>query len=364
MNLRSLDGAVIARCLRDLAGETFSNDGRSPSNFEELLLRTFGRTMCDIFMLPYNRKMWRRALDSLAPSGFTWTIARPDFEKVVHGALNKRNGYSPYNARGWYPQPPEGAEHRGMELIARRLARHAPNLRMGHAVEQIDPVSKTVIASSHGRRIRFSYGHVCVSTLPLPYTVNCCTTAPPQLRDACRTLTRNRVYTAAFSIKGPRPRDRGHWRYYADESILFTRLVYMHEFDPLSAPADGWGIMAEITERAEQPIGAAGDILWRARADLERVGAIPRQCRVVDQNLIVADPAYVVFTPENQRVVAAARSFLETQGILTVGRYGRWEYSSMAQVMHDGMQLGKMIQSELASDLPSGIDEGAASRVA
>jgi protoporphyrinogen oxidase len=364
MNLGSLDDDVIARSLRDLAAATFSDDTSKPVHFEELLVRMFGQTMCDIFMLPYNRKMWRRPLNSLAPAGFTWNIAHPDFNDVVRGALARSSGFAPYNARGWYPRPPEGAPLRGMELISQRLARLIPNLLLNHTVEEIDPINKTVIVSALGQTARYSYQHECVSTLPLPQTVLRCKNAPPRLRDACRTLTHNRVYTAAFSIKGPRPQDRGHWRYYADESVLFTRLVYMHEFDPHSAPADGWGLMAEITERSECPIGSARDILATCVEDLGRVGAIPEGCEIVDQNLILADPAYVVFTPENQSVVSESRGFLESQGVLTVGRYGRWEYSSMMQVIRDGLAVGRGIASQLGATLDVVSDDDVESRVA
>ncbi len=356
MNLGSLDADVIARCLRDLAEATFSANASTPTNFEDLLIRTFGRTMCDIFMLPYNRKMWRRPLDTLAPAGFTWNIAHPDFEKVVRGALSGSGEYAPYNARGWYPRPPEDAPLRGMELISQRLAGLAPNLLLEHSVKRIDPVAKTVHVSSFGEELCFSYSRGCVSTLPLPLTVAMCTNAPSDLRRACSGLTHNRVFTAAFSIKGSRPEGRGLWRYYADESVLFTRLIYMHEFDPLSAPADGWGLMAEITEPAEHPIGTANDMLSKCREGLSRVGALPADCEIVDEHLILADPAYVVFTPENQGVVAEARAFLRSEGIHTVGRYGRWEYSSMAQVMRDGIAVGREIASQLQSNSYSSAD--------
>jgi len=70
--------------------------------------------------------------------------------------------------------------------------------------------------------------------------------------------------------------------------------------------------------------------------EVEKVGMLPTGCRVVHSQVIVSDPAYVVFTPENQAIMQRARAFLEEAGVFPLGRYGRWEYSSMGQVMRDG----------------------------
>jgi len=109
MHLAGLPPAIIRRCLSDLAQVTFSSGAAPIENFEEHLLATFGRGMCDAFLFPYNHKMWRRDLDTLAPSGFQWTITPPDFEQVLAGALETEPSFRPYNAHGEYPRPPVGA---------------------------------------------------------------------------------------------------------------------------------------------------------------------------------------------------------------------------------------------------------------
>jgi hypothetical protein len=40
-----------------------------------------------------------------------------------------------------------------------------------------------------------------------------------------------------------------------------------------------------------------------------------------------------------QTIVEHAIAHLHSRGVLPLGRYGRWEYSSMAQVMSDGFAL-------------------------
>lgn len=338
MNLHGLDAEVVVRCLHDLARVTFGDPQPAPRNFHDVLLSTFGREMCDLFLFPYNRKVYRRPLEELAPAGFQWTITPPDFDSVLRGALGMTRGHNAYNANGWYPRPPRGAAVRGMELLTRALAAHTHDLKLEHAVQSIDAKRRIVVARNGALRT-FGYRRAC-STLPLPLTVALCDQAPADLKRACASLPFNRVITVAFCMEGPRPIGQGHWRYYADEDVIFNRLIFPHEFDPLNAPDDGWGLMAEITLPGTQPMPDAREVIARTRRDVERVGAL-HGGRVADARIILAEPAYVLFTEESRRVTAAAMAFLRSHDIEPMGRYGRWEYSSMAQVIGNAIRWGE-----------------------
>lgn len=240
-------------------------------------------------------------------------------------------------------------------MVAQALARQVPDLRLNHRVEGIDTERHEVVARCHDRVQTFCYREACLSTLPLPLALTLCSSVPEAIAKACERLTRNRVLMAFLSIRGARPEGRGHWRYYGDEDLVFNRLIQMHEFDPHSAPSEGWGLMAEITQRTEDQFDPAEVILSRVRGDVARVGALADNCHIIDAHLRVVDPAYVVFTAENQPVIEAARAFLQRHGITPLGRYGRWEYSSMAQVMRDGFAWAEaLLAAEEPQSAPSG----------
>jgi protoporphyrinogen oxidase len=347
MHLGNLESQAVLDCVMDFITANAGDGKPAPQNFEELLLRVFGQSMCDIFFFPYNRKVWKRALNTLAPSRFQWNIARPDLRQVLRGALNPGLVSPAYNSAGWYPRPPRDAGVRGMEVLSRRLTEKVVDLRTSHIVEEID-VEKRIISVRNGVGTkRFRFARCCLSTIPLPEAVAKCRQAPQELIKSCGRLKRNRVLSAAFSILGPRPTDRGHWRYYTDETIIFTRLVYMHEFDQHCAPEEGWSLLAEITQPAEFPPMPQKHILKKVQEDLVRTGALPRGCRIIDAHLLLIDPAYVVFSIDDQGIAERAQAFLSAHEIITVGRYGRWEYSSMGQVMRDGFELGEAIKVDI-----------------
>jgi protoporphyrinogen oxidase len=338
MHLASLERDDVVRCLHDLAEVTFRPRPGTPANFEDYLLRTFGRGLCEMFLFPYNRKVWKRPLADLAPNGFTWTITPPDFECVLRGALDREAPYRSYNANGWYPRPARDAECRGMEVLSRALARQVSDLRCAHRVVAIDPRARIVTARHGDAMVRVRYRQACVSTLPLPDTIRMSSHVPGALSNACAALTHNRVITVMIGVRGPRPGGLGHWRYYADERVVFTRLVFLHEFDADTGPAEGWGMLAEITEPAEQPPADRENVVQRVLRDVQRVGVLPPGSEIVVTATRVIDPAYVVFSPTSQAVTERARTFLAAHDIVSLGRYGRWEYSSIAQNLRDGFR--------------------------
>jgi protoporphyrinogen oxidase len=348
-HLSGLEKDAVVACLLELAERAHRPAPHRSDDFEQMLLRAFGPTMCKVFHFPYNRKVWKRRLCDLAPSEFTWNIVPTELEKALRGALMPEKHYPGYNAEGWYPRPPARSPVRGMEVLTRHLASQVPNLLLEHEVVEVDLDAQTVTARWNGSVVRYRFLDECCSTIPLPQLLRICRQTPRAVLERLDRLTRNRVLTAAFSVKGPRPEGTGHWRYYADESLIFTRLIYMHEFDPLSAPRDGWGLMAEIVEPAEGPIRPRGEIFNRVRADIARLGALPRDCHIIDQNLIVVDPAYAVFSLENQDLLNDARDFLAERGVTLLGRYGRWSYTSMAQVMRRAQRWAQKTQEALPS---------------
>ena len=329
------DKSVVVSCIKGFADATYEHGSTTPAHYEEMLRKTFGIPMCNLFFFPYNRKMWRRELDKLAPNGFQWNIDRPDFEHFLMSVIDPECCKQSYNSDGWYPRPSPQSPIRGMGYLSNKLAEHVQNLRVQHKVTYVDLDKREMIVSTPQGNQLFSYQDACISTMPLPFMVKLCKQAPPDLLSGLDALLWNRVISIGLSIQGPRP-DLGHWCYYADETIVFTRLVFLHEFDPGMAPSDGWPLLVEITEPAEAKPDPEADLITRVLQDLNRIGILPPGSDVVAAHSWVSDPAYVVFTPNNQEIIQKARDFLKAYGVTPLGRYGHWEYSSMGQVMRDG----------------------------
>ena len=336
LHLGDLRSDAVVDCLADMARTAYSPRA-PPRHFAEWLEASFGQGMCRLFFFQYNRKLYKYPLETLAPVGFQWNIAQPDFRSALKGAFGGSGGTA-YNANGWYPRPPEGSPQRGIEVLPRALARHVYDLRLGHEIVAIDLGRRQVVARQGEQTTMFHYRRACCATLPLDRLVALCADAPRDLKAACRGLRYNRVRSVAVNLRGDRPSDGIHWRYYPDEALVFHRVIHPHAFDPLLSPPDGWSALAEISEPADAPPAATEELVERTVRDLRDAGEIPSSARIVSTSAMQLDAAYVVFGLDDRAVVERARTFLEERGMSTVGRYARWEYSSMAQVLGDGFE--------------------------
>ncbi|MFN4113032.1 MAG: protoporphyrinogen/coproporphyrinogen oxidase [Sphingomonadaceae bacterium] len=335
LNLSPFPPQTIAKCIADLAKAQHGPPPISAPNLHEALLRTFGVGLCDLFLHPYNRKVWGRPLETLAPK-IGWTTTRPDLESVVQGALSVSSNL-PYNHNGWYPRPPASADLRGMGVLSASIASRVPELMLEHRVVAVDLETKAVGVETPDGFKTIVYENL-VSTIPLPALARATSDLPAHLVRATKELKHNRVWSVGICISGSRP-DQGLWRYYSDESICFTRLVFMHEFDDLSAPPGCWGLLAEVTQPAEEPLPDINVLIRRVLADAKRSGGIGANCEVVGVQAWSCDPAYVVDTPATEQTVTELTRFFNVHGVHLLGRYGRWDYLSMAQVMGEALAL-------------------------
>lgn len=343
MHLRGLRPEYRIRCIEEMAGTPGAFATDPVSSIERLFVEAFGPTLSDLFMLPYNRKMWRRPLRSISARGLAWNIERPEFRDVLRGAIDEDHEGAAYNSRGFYPRPPASSAIRGMEVLSHALASRASDLRLGCPVVQIDADRRRVVyetGSAPGiSRHTVRYERGLLSSVPLPVAAELCLQTPPDLLRRLRSLRRNRVVSVFVAVEGPRPdRSMGHWRYYADESLCFTRLVFMHAFDPEMAPPSGWGLLVEIPERSEDPPGDPDETCRQAVADARRVGVLDSSHRVVGCRRAIVDPAYVVLRDGDQQIVDEAIGFLGEHGIDCRGRYGTWKYCGMSQCLREGFE--------------------------
>jgi len=324
---------------------------KKAENFRDWLLGTFGSTLCDIFFFPYNRKLWKRDLASLAPGGFTWNIQPTSYKLALESTTSPGSSVPGYNSDGWYPRTPIDSEQRGIEILIRTLVSKVPNIRTLTNVTEIDTENKIVRTVHNGEETLFSWSEGGISTIPLPAFLGICRQTPDALKLKLNHLVHNRVTSVMLSVKGPRPENSGHWRYYPEESLIFTRLVFMHEFDRYMAPPDGWGLMAEILEPAENPLIPADELIRRTRDDIAKVGFPGAGSGIIDSRVVVTDPAYVVFSRVNWDIISEARAFLESEGITLLGRFGNWTYQSMSQVIQESTrQARKMAGGDRAGN--------------
>lgn len=316
MNLNGLRKEDIVKSVTD-----FVNSPKEVKSYKDFLLASFGKTMCEKFFFPYNEKSWKYPLDQMVFPGQVWNIDKPDLSSVLRGIFNTQEGE--FNNIGYYPVPDKDWPQRGIGLLSEILSIKAA-VKRGTEVVWIG--DHKLIYRQCGQSECFEFNK-CLSTIPLPQLIGLCD-SPAKLRSEVRRLMWTKLSSVAISVVGERP-DMGHYRYYSSPEIPFNKITFMHEFDPYSAPCYGYGLLIEVKD-------AEPDMKEITRW-LRRIGVIKERDVIVGQRSWIVDPAYVIFTKETYEIIEACKDWLLKQDITSMGRYGAWEYSSMAKNIKDGL---------------------------
>jgi protoporphyrinogen oxidase len=247
----------------------------------------------------------------------------PKLEDVLAGAVGLNDRELGYNADFLYPARGIG------ELTTALAADLRPHIRFEHAPTAIDYRRK---------RLLFADGElpydVLISTAPLDALLALLVDAPPELRDAAKHLRCNPLYYLDVALE----REVGvplHWAYVPEERYPFYRVGCYSQFSEQMAPAGKAGLYVELSSRQPPDMKA---LLPEVAAGLCEMRLIQSPGDIRFAELRRIDHAYVVFDHSYYASLETIRPFLREQGIVSSGRYGGWNYSSMEDALIFGRQ--------------------------
>lgn len=333
-NLFGHDPRIIRECITGLFGAPVSEKGKAAGNFRDWILRTQGQGIARHFMFPFNSKQFRVPLSSLLPAQGGRFLPKPDKDAIVAGALRRNPAATGYNAKIWYPRSS------GIEALPRALAaRLRASPVTGVRVRRIWWKAR-IAELANGTKIRFAQ---LVNTAPLPELAGMLRPIPPDIARAASRLRWIGVLTVHAALSRP-ARGRGHWIYCPERRHPFFRYGYPSNINPRLAPRGRGLISAEMSYLpGRRP--AAGKAVASAKKGLAGIGAV-RSSRDL-KPLFLADlpVAYVLVDKEYSAARRHVLRFLARNSMLSIGRYGGWNYGCMEDAIREGRRAGDLISA-------------------
>ncbi len=316
-NVHQLSKESCLRCLHDLY---HADPKREYRTFKEMVRGKLGDSISDLFLIPYNEKLYACDLDLLDAEAMGRFFPSTNFAETL--ANSQRPDNRSYNSQFIYP---EG----GAVAFVNGLASGLKNteVALDEAAIAIDESSKSVRTEKR----QISYGQL-VSTMPLPSLLQQC-----GRNVGSYSWNRVLVFNLGFDSKGL---EDVHWMYFPDKSLPFYRVGF---YDNILG-GDRMSLYVEIG--LPSGVGAL-DVpshLDSVMVGLKREGIVTSQS-LISQHSVVLDPAYVHMTMESERTSATVRDELSCQGIHSVGRYGRWTYCSIEDNIVESKQLANLLEA-------------------
>ena len=319
-------------------------------NFENWVLKRFGRTLYEIFFGSYTSKAWKMPCTEISADWASQRISQANLWDTIKKTLNppKDGEVRSLVSEFWYPA------HGGIGQIGRKYA------------EKIEAMHGTILLETPLKRIEIEDGNITrvigaalqdggrdvvlecdevVNTVPLPRALEAFHPAiDDEVHDAIDNLEYSSIVFVYLEIDKPSV-SPDHWVYLPEQHLTIHRISEFKNFSDDAAPGNSTVVCCEITCRE-------GDEVWKmtqdqatqiAIQDLETVGLIdPKTARGIDlHRLKYAYPIYDLTYKENLNTLKKAAK--RVRNFHTTGRQGLYRYNNMDHSIAMGRRIGRTI---------------------
>ncbi|TXD34574.1 LPS biosynthesis protein [Lujinxingia vulgaris] len=305
-NIHQLPKEMFIDALYDLFFRDEASAEADTTSFKGMLYEKFGKSISELFLIPYNEKLYACDLEELDRDAMGRFFPHADLKSIVRNMRRPDN--ASYNATFTYPI--NGAI-RYVEALASDIPHQA--MRLGDGVKSID-LNQKVATLQSGTQVRYQH---LISSAPFDRLLQI-SGLPHQPEDF--SSNKVLVFNLGFDKKGP---EGVHWIYYPERDLAFYRVGF---YDNIMN-TDRMSLYVEIGLSSDAEVDVEAS-LTRVLADLKRAGVIDGH-ELVSHHSVVLDPAYVHITSRSRASFEELSSILKQAGVYSVGRYGGWTYCSI-----------------------------------
>lgn len=320
-NIHELSKEKFIDCLYDLFNK---EEKENYDNFLDMLYGKFGKSITEMFLKPYNEKLYACDLKLLDKDAMGRFFPYADIKAIIKNM--KESNISSYNNTFLYPK-------KGAQVIIDVLLKNINNEKiiLNTKVISIDKNNKEALLSN-GEKIKYEN---LINTIPFNQFLKLFSNQ--QYNELSSKLTYNKVLVFNLGFNKKSSYDKEHWIYIPDKNINFYRIGFYDNIlnsNKLSLYIEiGYSKNQKIDE---QEIKKQLDLTLR---NLKKMQVIDDSFELIAYESLIMDPAYVHIDTQNTLQIKNIMQELQNDNIFSIGRYGGWTYCSMEDCMVEAKKL-------------------------
>jgi len=321
-NLRHLPKEEMWKCIEGLVEITRNPRREAPGNFRQWIHATFGLGLADVFMEPYNFKVWAYPPEELSFEWIGERVAVTDLGRVLKNILFEQDDLS-WGPNNTFQFPKQGGTGAVWEKVADLVGRE--KIRLQAPVQSIQAAQNQVVLRN-GERVGYDR---LLNTMPLDTLVGCVEGLSPSVRDAGRNLKYSTSNILGVGLEGPKPEalQKKCWMYFPENNCPFYRVTIFSNYSMhnVPEPRKQWSLLAEVSESGAKPVDQV-TLMSDVIEGMRRTKLITGENRIVSRWQYRAVHGYPTPFLGRNELLSRIHGELEPLGISSRGRFGGWKY--------------------------------------
>lgn len=344
-NIRCLPKDEMWQCLQGIINQYKSKQQDTPANFKEWIIKTFGQGLADVFMFPYNFKVWAHPLEMMNYKWIGERVAVTDLEKVTKNILYDIEDVS-WGPNNTFQFPKNGGTGAIWLSVANLIGME--HFEFGKDVTTIDNTQKIINCADN---TSYTYDNI-INTMPLDILTTKLTSDPDNLQAVAAGLKHSSTHIVGVGLKG-KPREELStkcWMYFPEDNCPFYRVTVFSNYSPNNVPdiEQQWSLMGEVSESQYKSVDNS-NVLEDTIQGMLNTRLIESRDDIVSTWSMKLDYGYPTPSIERDDILKKVIPELDKQQIYSRGRFGGWKYEVSNQD-HSLMQ-GVEIVNKLELDI-------------
>lgn len=331
-NIWRLPDEDVLACLEGLIAIQGNHRGAPPASFDGWLQASFGEGLCDLFMRPYNEKVWAYHPRKLDVGWMGERVATVDLSTILRNVLKRQDEVS-WGPNATFRFPLRGGTGAIWQSVADQLP--ATHMHYNKRLVAIDPQAHT-LGFTDGSST--TYDHL-LSTMPLNHLLGALQ-GEPDLSSRAKDFVYSSSHIVGVGLAGQPPEhlQTKCWMYFPEAAIPFYRCTVFSNYSPnnVARPGHQWSLMAEVSESGDRPVDTASVV--------DETIAGMRRAQLIDSDAVIEstwhrrlDHGYPTPWLGRDHVLDPVDDRLRQLDIYSRGRFGGWKYE-VANQDHSVMQ--------------------------
>ncbi|MCQ2739241.1 MAG: FAD-dependent oxidoreductase [bacterium] len=336
-DLSKLSQEDIDYCVNTFMHNPFEN--YNATNMLQFFLKTFGEGITNIYLRPYNEKIWKFD-PSFMDTQMVERIPKPPKEDIIKSANGET--IDGYLHQLYFSYPKIGGTFSLINALISKL-NNKVKFHTNCYIKKVKKVSSGFETHTSGKTY---YADKIISTIPVNEFCYLYEdfSKPKEILSAADNLKHNSIAICIINVK--KDYAKGNYAFtIADKNVKFHRISKLDFMGENYHLENSVTYMAEITYRKNDLNDNATDeeLIRDVISGLKYIGFIDSETDVNFTDIKRFEYAYVIYDLNHKENMKIIKNYFDNQDVYLNGRFGSFEYLNMDSIIRQSKNLAKSL---------------------